>query len=148
MYQLMMDHPLRNQFLAFSPFLIWSQFWQSRERLQNVSVSLIFAIWSQRRIFYGANGKGGGKLYITVNWSIPLNDVEMLHRKWLTSADGRMEKYHPKYRGFENALKSLRERISDGVESTTHIVLTFTVETHIKSRTALGWHESTRVIYI
>lgn len=90
--------------------------------------------------------EGGKELELTVNWPITLNDVELLHRKWLTSAEGRMEKYHPKYLGFENALKSLRERITDRVESTAHIVLPFLVETHIKRRIALGWHDSTRVI--
>lgn len=32
----------------------------------------------------------GAELDLTVKWPIPLNDVEMLHQKWLTSAYGRM----------------------------------------------------------
>lgn len=42
-----------------------------------------------------------------------------------------METYHPKTSGSENALKALRERVSDHLKSVARIALPFVVETYI-----------------
>lgn len=84
---------------------------------------------------------------MTVKWPLSLKDVDRLHRKGLTS-ESRVEKSHPKYVRFENALKSLRDHITDRVKSTARIALPFIVETHVKHRTAIEWHDGTHVIYV
>lgn len=59
-----------------------------------------------------------------------------------------METYHPEFLGFEKALKSLRDRRSDPVETVARVPMPFVLETHIVRRTALGWGDSTaRVAY-
>ena len=39
--------------------------------------------------------------------------------------------FHPMYLAFENALVSMRERISDGIGSVARFLLPISVETHI-----------------
>lgn len=60
-----------------------------------------------------------------------------------------MERYHPKFIGFETALKALRKKSSDSVQSTARIPLPFAVQTHIERKFNLGWRETnTRVVYV
>lgn len=94
--------------------------------------------------------EGGRHLELTVEWPEPMVNLENLHKKWLNStSDDRIEKYHPKYIGFEAALKRFRARDSDIIESTAQIALPFTVQTHVDARFNLGWKENTtRVVYV
>lgn len=94
--------------------------------------------------------EGGRQLEIIVNWPAPLVDLSMMHRKWLTAAGPeKIESYHPKLTGFENALKAYREHCKDDVVSTARISLPFQVETHIHAKYNLGWRDSTaRMVYV
>lgn len=59
------------------------------------------------------------------------------------------KQYHQKYIGFEAALKSLRARNADAVESTAQIPLPLAVQTQITSKSNLAWRDSsTRIIYV
>lgn len=94
--------------------------------------------------------EGGREFELTVRWPDPMVDLDMMHKKWLTEdGPGRMEKYHPKYIGFEHALKVFRSRSSDRVESLARIALPFAVQTHIECRNNLGWREDrSRMLYV
>ncbi len=57
--------------------------------------------------------------------------------------------YHPKFLGFEHALREKRERNSDAVKSTAFIPLPFPVQTHLDAKYNLGWaRNSSRVVYV
>lgn len=84
----------------------------------------------------------GRELELTFKWPNPLKNVEQLHLQWICDAETKMEMYHPKFLGFENFLKGLRERGTDRVESLDHIFLPFVFQTHIVRRTPLGWRDS------
>lgn len=92
--------------------------------------------------------EGGQEFEVHVKWPLPLCNDEMLHRKWLRSEEDRLEGYHPKLLGFENALKEYREKRADSVKSVVRIASPFAVETHIVRRSPLGWAENAaRMIY-
>lgn len=94
---------------------------------------------------------GGRVLELVVEWPKPMIDLTLLHKKWLDPSNqvNRIESYHPKFLGFEAALKSHRENRSERVESTATIALPFSVQTHIDERSNLGWYEqAARVLYI
>lgn len=54
--------------------------------------------------------EGGRELELAVEWPASLTDLSLLHGNWLYSegSDG-MEKYHPKFFGFEAALNKFRD---------------------------------------
>ncbi len=53
--------------------------------------------------------------------------------------------FHPKYTGFEDALKKVRDRVSDNLVS----VAPFAAQTHIDQKFNLGWRDSdSKMIYI
>lgn len=59
-------------------------------------------------------------------------DIEMMHCKWLgDDATDKIEKYKPKYVGFQRSLRSLRMRTFDGVEWKVFILLDISVQHHI-----------------
>ena len=93
---------------------------------------------------------GGMSLEITVEWPEPLVDLTIMHRKWLSGGStGDFQVFHPKYTGFEHALKNVRDRSSDTVVSVARIPLPFPVQTHIDSKFNLAWRESsTKMVYI
>ena len=63
--------------------------------------------------------------------------------------DQRIEPYHPKIIGFQNALKDLRRAAADNVESTVRIALPFSVQTHIEEKFNLAWRDSTvTIVYL
>lgn len=96
--------------------------------------------------------EGGESLQLSLTWPQPLLNVDTLHRKWssLRKNDPEyMSAYHPEMLGFESALKGLREKSTDAVQSVTRISLPFPVETHIVSQNALAWRDnSMRAVYI
>jgi len=92
----------------------------------------------------------GQFLELTVQWPAALVDIEVMHRKWLRMiGNGGFQKYHPKYLGFEAALKKLRERNSDKVESSARIPLPFPVLSHFHGKYNLAWTDSNvRMLYV
>lgn len=96
--------------------------------------------------------EGGEFLELAVVWPQPFADVDLLHRKWTTlrTEDSEfMSEFHPEMLGFEQTLKTLRERSTDIVKTITKISLPFPVETHMVSQFALAWRDdTTRAIYV
>ena len=73
-------------------------------------------------------------LQLTVQWPKAMVDMDVLLSDKLRSiSDGKNEfsTFHPMYLAFENALRSMRERITDGIDSVARFSLPFTAETHI-----------------
>lgn len=87
---------------------------------------------------------------VSVVWPKPLVDVEVMHRKWLTSTGpDRIQAYHPKILAFQAALKELRRKCGDDVVSTAKIPLPFAVETYVYEKYNLAWRDnSTKIIYV
>ena len=94
--------------------------------------------------------EGGREFELSVIWPKPMIDLYIMHKKWLTAGStDRIERYHPKFIGFENALKIHRKKSSDSVESLARIALPFPVQTHIEKRYNLGWKDDcTRMLYV
>lgn len=88
-----------------------------------------------------------------MQWPSPLVDSELLHQKWLLSAEEDnntlFTMFHPKVLALEDTLKKKRKRATDDVTSTAKIPVPFPVQTHIESKTNLGFEESsTKLVYI
>ncbi len=86
-----------------------------------------------------------------MTWPPVLVDMEMLHRKWLASADRDldMEPYHPNLVGFGSSLNALRSSQSDAIESSVRIMLPVFVQTHIEGKYNLAWSEiNVRVVFL
>ena len=73
-----------------------------------------------------------------------------MHRKWLNSSgDNKELEDHLKLEGFEEALKSLRNRAAEIVESTARIPLPFSVQTQNESKHNLVFRDtSLRMLYL
>lgn len=90
---------------------------------------------------------GGEYVELTVGWPSPLINIETMHRKWLqVDSQDDFKLYHPKVIGFQNALKTMRMRSSDKIESTARIPLPFAVQTHIYGKHNLAWREGTTLM--
>jgi len=97
--------------------------------------------------------EGGVLLQLTVKWPEPLVDLNLLHQKWLRPVEKDdntlFTMFHPKVLALEDALKKKRMRATDDVISTAKIILPFPVQTHVESKTNLGFKESgTKLVYI
>lgn len=63
----------------------------------------------------------------------PLANLKLVHCRWLASRsmnDPKMQPYHPKFLGFEQALKRQRLQSDDTEQYSAVILLPFTIETH------------------
>jgi len=89
-------------------------------------------------------------LELTIIWPKVLVDIELMHRRWLKAGVvDSLSIYHPKFMGFERALRKLRGRPSDDVVSVTRVVLPFPVQTHVESKSNLVWSDSdAKMVYI
>lgn len=94
--------------------------------------------------------ENGRELELVVRMPKQLQDMKLLHRKWLRSTRyDRMEPYHPKIVGFQNALKELRQHTEDFVESTARIALPISVQTHIFAKYNMSWRDdTTKLLYL
>lgn len=73
---------------------------------------------------------------------MPLNDVEVLHRKRVAADDRKMKTSCSKFLVLQKALRSLGDPRTDRVETGARVLLPFVVETHIVRRTVLGCCDS------
>lgn len=64
-----------------------------------------------------------------VKWPLPSCNVEMLHRKWLRSEEDRLDSYHQKLLGFENALKVYQKKELT-MWSQLRILFSFSMDSH------------------
>ena len=95
---------------------------------------------------------GGLVLKLTVQWPSVMLDMPFLHSKWLKSQNSHIrpfKKFDSQFLAFEAALRGLRERVTDVIESASRFPLLFPVETHVNSITPLSHSESvSRVFYV
>lgn len=134
----------------FQPLSLISTWIEPGSTTRCVSVAILLPSGIDAGHFAVRVAEGGRQLEVTVEWPNALSNLELLHRKWLTAEGGdKMETYHPKYLGFENALKAHRERCVDTVESTARVTLPFAVQTHIYGKSNLGWRDNmARMVYV
>lgn len=91
----------------------------------------------------------GMALELVVKCPKPQVDLDMMHEKWLMNPTVRFEKYHPKYTGFSEKMKSFRVRSFDWIESKALINLPFCVQSFILLKRNMPWRDdSTRMVYI
>lgn len=92
----------------------------------------------------------GQYLQLSVVWPQPLMDVLVMHRWKLADPSSGFMPYHPSVLGFEAALRELRRRSSDAVESVARIPLPIAVQTQVVSKTNLSFREGggTKMIYV
>lgn len=135
---------------VFQPLSLISVWTEPGSTTRCVSVAVLLPSGIDAGHFAVRVAEGGRQLDVNVQWPSALSNLEQLHRKWLTAeGSDKMEMYHPKYLGFENALKAHRERCVDTVESSARITLPFAVQTHVYGKYNLGWRENTaRMVYI
>lgn len=104
-----------------------NSFWTNLETSPKcVSFAMVLASGLNAETLCTCVWEGGRELDL-VKWVLPLTDVTLLYRKLLLAKEKAMEKYNLKYLGFEKALIALRERITDRVESTACMALSFIV---------------------
>ena len=77
--------------------------------------------------------ESGDVLEMVIYWLKPLTDIHYMHKKWLSDQDSSFSDFHPKFLGFESALRDMREDTYSKVSSTARIGLPFTVQSHIVS---------------
>lgn len=94
--------------------------------------------------------EGGNQLELTVFCPPALIDLRVMHRKWLLPGSrAGFQVYHPKFIGFETALKNLRSRNIDKIESTAFIALPFQVQSHLESKFNLAWSDNnSKMLYV
>lgn len=122
----------------------------SIEKTKMVSIAILLPSGVGQGKWQVSVGNGGTILELTVNWLFVLLNMDALHTKRLcSSSKSNFSRHHPQFPAFENALRGLRERVSDTIESTARFSLPFPVETHIYCVTPL-LHSSTssKILYV
>lgn len=137
----------------FKPLYIIGEREEPSTRTKRLTVVLVLPSGVNRSDFTLQVLEGGMSLQLTVKWPNPLVDLQLLHQKWLKPVESDQTTvftmFHPKVLSLENALKKKRQRAADDVVSTARILLPFPVQTHIESKTNLGFKESgTKLVYI
>lgn len=136
--------------LDFKPLYVLSVWTEPRTTTKCITLAIVLPSGVGSGKFSCRVVDGGEYVELTVMWPNPLIDIETMHRKWI-QADSQTDfkLYHPKVIGFQNALKQLRIRSSDIIESTARIPLPFVVQTHIYGKYNLAWRDSTtRMVYL
>lgn len=134
----------------FNPLHLTSYWVEPGTTNRMVSVAIVLPSGVGPEDFSVRVVEGGRELELKVEWPVPLVNLEMLHKKWTDSnKPDRMEKYHPKFLGFEACLKKFRQHSRHIVESIARFALPFPVQTHIVNQYPLGWLQSAcRMIYV
>lgn len=89
----------------------------------------------------------GLSLIVKVAWPVPLTNVRVLHKKWLSS--NQMAPCHPCITGFEEALQRLRTHMNDKIISNATIYLPERVETHIYDKQNLRFNDhGADIVYV
>jgi len=138
---------------VFKPLYLIGEWEEPGTKTKRLTVAIVLPSGVNKSDFTIQVLDAGLLLQLTVKWPVPLVDLELLHQKWLRPVDKESVQpftmYHPKVLAFENALKTKRQRAADDVVSTAKIILPFAVQTHIESKTNLGFKDSgTKVVYI
>jgi len=137
----------------FKPLYIIGEWEEPETKTKRLTVALVLPSGVNRSDFTLQVLEDGLSLQLTVQWPAPLVNLKLLHQKWLRpvekDSDPLFTMFHPKVLALEDALKKKRLRATDDVISTAKIPLPFPVQTHIESKTNLGFKESgTKLVYI
>ena len=135
---------------AFNPLYLQSVWKERKSATKRLTLAILLPSEIISGEFSLRVADGGEYLELTIEWPKPLVDPDTMHRKWLCSdGDDRMRDHHPKLNGFEEALKSLRSRMTELIESTARIPLPFPVQTHFESKRNLLFQEcGVRMLYV
>lgn len=90
----------------------------------------------------------GTSLEVKIQLPPPFLDMEIMHKRWLKSADAQSEKYHPKYMAYKTLVNEWQIEIEEDRTSTAHILLPFPCKSNIEIEN-LGWSaDNTLVVNI
>ncbi|KAI0562174.1 hypothetical protein FGB62_65g314 [Gracilaria domingensis] len=131
----------------FKPLYLAGEWNDPKTTLRRLSLAVVLPAGVEKGRFRIHIVDNGNILELRVAWPRPLVDVEFLHKQWLDK--NIMTTDHPKFSGFNCALKLFRERSSDEVYSVARIPLPFPVHCHIQEKANLGWiGDATKVVYM
>lgn len=136
--------------LVFKPLFIISKWVERTTLVKRLTVAVILPSGIGSGDFTISVVDGGQYLRLAVLWPKPLLDVTVMHRWKLGDPNNGFMCYHPSVLGFESALRELRKRSSDAVESIARIPLPFVVQTELVSKKNLAFREGggTRMLYV
>lgn len=136
--------------LNFKPLYLLSRWVEPGTMTNRVTAAILLPSGVGSEDFFVRVVDGGEYLELTVVWPPALIDLTVMNKKWLIpNAAGGFQLYHPKMIGFEMALKELRSRSSDLVESVARIPLPFPVQSHIDASYNLAWKDSeAKMVYV
>lgn len=136
--------------LTFKPLHLISVWKEPHTMTKRITVAILLPSGVEAGEFAVRVMEGGKSLELSVVWPLPLMEPKTMHKKWLDlDNQSGFASYHPKVVGFQQALKQLRSRSSQEVESVAIIALPFAVQTHIESKYNLCWKGTTvRMVYI
>lgn len=87
------------------------------------------------------------ELEIIVKDSMPLVDLDMMPKKWLTYSTLHYKKHHSEYERYEKCLRSSRARSSDWIELNASITLTVGVKSTIFDQHNMNWRENSKSMF-
>ena len=119
---------------SFEPLHLLAEWEHPIHKTKMVTVAVLLPSGVSTGAWHTSVESGGSVLELTVSWPVSLLDMKVLHSKWLHPKggyDGTFSQFHPQFLALENALRGLRDRVTDGIESTALFPLPFPVETHI-----------------
>jgi len=137
----------------FKPLYLVGEWDEPGSKTKRLTLAIVLPSGFNKSDFTLQVLEGGLTLELAVQWPAPLVDLHLLHQKWLREAskdeDCPFTMFHPKVLSLEDALKKKRKRAADSVISTARILLPFAVQTHIESKTNLGFKDSgTKLVYV
>ena len=119
---------------------------------KNGIISNSFAIGNWCRSMAYVCKNGGHLLELTVCWPSVLLNMDLLHAKWIRTPIGSQKTFshhHTQFLAFETALRGLRERVTDVIESRARFPLPFPVETYIYYYAPLLHNETaSKILYV
>lgn len=141
--------PLNNQ-STFDPIYLPSEWIEPVTTRANISSTVLVPSGVEPKMITARVMRGGRLLELKIDWPKKMQDLSILHRKWLTAEDHtKIESYHPKMLAFGRDLKQIRKSVDENVSSVGKVRIRFPVQTSFQSKSNLGWvSKSTRVLYI
>ena len=136
---------------TFKPPFFLATWDEPRTTTKRISLAILLPSGIEPRKFsYSVNPDDRSIFEMSVLWPNPLVDMEVLHRKWITSeGDHKILSYHSKITAFESSLKQLRKRSGDSVSLTAQINLPHSVEIHIYENYNLEFRaSSSKIVYV
>ena len=137
--------PTTNQYSSLCLISTWRE---EKTMIKRVTVAIVLPSGVGRGQFSIRVAEGGRHLELMVRWPRPLINISLMHKKFLISTGETYTDYHPEFLGFMDALRKLRARAADWVETTTRIHLPFVVESHFKKENLAWKDDETKMVYV